>query len=176
MSKNDTTFSIALLAAKVQTVGQARAVLGKVSELLRDGYEKVDSVTSLAGLRDEYRRQLDIVNAYAQGVYAVFAGATPDLFDEEISYQNAARTGLAMERARKLLTDIETDADTSWWDITEILRAALEAAGKAIALTLETAAKAAAAAGPALIAGLWPLLLVAGLVIYVVYFRKRGDA
>ncbi len=173
MSQSDTPFSIAVLAAKVQTIGQARAVLGKTSELLHDAYGKVGEVTTLAGLREEYIRQLDIVNAYAQGLYAIYAGADPDLFDEEISFQNAARIGLALERARKLLTDIEADANEEWWSITAILQAALESAGKAVATTLTTAANAVAAAAPSLVLGLWPLWVIAGIVIYILYFRKK---
>jgi hypothetical protein len=70
------------------------------------------------------------------------------------------------------LTDIEADANVEWWNITEILEAALEAAGKAVATTLTTAAKAVAAAAPSLVLGLWPLWVLVGVAVYFLYFRK----
>lgn len=173
MASTDTTFAMARLASKVQTVGQARAVLGKTAELLRDGYSKLDTLTNLGGLRDGYRDSLDIANAYAQGVYAIYSGATPDLYDEEISIQNAARVGLSLERARKILVEIEDAAEVQWWDIVAILQEALNAVQSAITWTAGTLAKTAAAVAAPIVSTFWPWLLAIAVGLFF-YFRFKG--
>ena len=171
MAKSDSPFAIATLAAKVQTVGQARVVLGRAAELLQDGYTKLPDIPNIAGLADESKRQLDLSNAYAQSIYAIYSGATPDLFDEEISFQNAARVGLALERARQTLRNIEDAADTEWWDILGALEAALDSVQKALVWTASTVANVVAAAGAPLLSAFWPYLLLAGGA-YVVYLNR----
>lgn len=174
MAKSDSPFAIAALAAKVHTVGQARAALGAVADTLQDGYKRLPEITGLADLQEESRRQLDIANAYAQGVYAIYSGATPDLFDEEISFSNAARVGLAMERARQTLREIEDAANTEWWDLAAIIAAALAAVKTAVDWTAKTVANAAAAVAAPLLSTFWPYLAIIalGIVLYFRFWRK----
>jgi len=175
MAKSDSPFAISALAAKVHTVGEARAVLGRAAEILREAYEKLPEISGLAGLQEETQRQLDIANAYAQGIYAIYAGATPDLFEEEISFQNAARVGLALERARQALRATEEATETEWWDFVSVLQAALDAVATAVKWTASTAAATVVAAGAPLLSAFWPYLLLAGIVAILYFgFGKRA--
>jgi len=175
MAKSDSPFAISKLAAKVQNIGQARAVLGKTADLLREGYDKVAGVASIfvpgtGALESGLRDSLDSVNALAMAEYKIFAGATPDLFDEEISFQNAAKIGLCMERARQVLTQIEDANDTEYWNIVEILEEALRAVGEAVVWTVQTIAKAAVAGTTPIISAFWPWLLLIGAAVFLYYF------
>jgi hypothetical protein len=188
MAASDTTFRIAAVAAQVQTIGQARAVLGETAKVLREAYGRLDEVHNVGGsvgdllladwlrsggLRDEFRSSLDIANAYAQGIYTIFAGATPDLYDEEISVQNARRVGAALERAREILRDIEDEAGREWWNFAELLTVALETVGKALATGVGAVARGAAAVTGAVWQGFWPYILVGGVVLLAYLFRRR---
>lgn len=174
MAKSDGTFAIAALAAKVHTIGEARAVLGKAADLLQEAFAKVPDVSTIAGLRAETQRQLELANDYAQDVYRIYSGATPDLFDEEISFANAARVGLALERARVGLRQTEDALDSEYWDIAAVLEAALQAAKSAVEWTVHQLANAAAAVTAPIVDAFWPILLVAGVGAVVVW-KFRGQ-
>lgn len=175
MSKTDSPFAISALAAKVGTIGQARVVLGRAAELLQDGYSKLADIPNIAGLADESRRQLDLSNAYAMSIYKIYSGATPDLYDEEISFQNAARVGLALERARQTLVNIEDATNQEWWDIVGALQAALDSVATAVEWTVSKAANIVASAGTPLLAAFWPYLLgIAVMFIFVYRSELKG--
>lgn len=174
MAKSDGTFAIAALAARVHTVGEARAVLGSAAQMLQEAYTKVPNVSTIAGLREETRRQLDLANDYAQEVYAIYSGATPDLFDEEISFSNAARVGLALERARLGLRQTEDALDAEYWNIAAVLEAALQSAKSAVEWTVHQLANAAAAVTAPIVDAFWPILLVAGVGAVIVW-KYRGQ-
>jgi len=160
------------LAAKVQTVGGARAVLGEVSEILRDGYTKLGAFAGAGGavLDASFRAALDTANDYAQGIYAIYAGATPDLYDQEISTTNAVRIANALETSREILRELELAIQKDQWDIVGRLQAALDKAQKAIEWTAGLIGKAAAAAVTPILGAFWPYLLIIAVGLFA-YFR-----
>jgi lipid-A-disaccharide synthase-like uncharacterized protein len=173
VAKSDTTFAISALAAKVQNIGQARVVLGATADLIRQGYDRLPDISSLAGLRDQFADSLGRVNAQAQDLYKIFQGATPDLYDQDISFQHAASIGLVLEHTRKILTEMEDAADVEWWNIVAVLQAALDSVVSAVQWTVKTAANTVALAATPLLAAFWPYLLVAGVLLVI--YMSRGQ-
>jgi hypothetical protein len=172
--QSDTTFAIAKVAGEIHTIGGARAALGAVSEMLRDGYTKLPEIAGSSPFSElAFRTYLDTANARAQELYAIYAGATPDLFDEEISLTNAGRIGFLLESTRKVLTDIEAVAARDYWDIAGTISRAVALAQKAIEWTAGLVGKSAAAIIAPILKAFWPVLLIVGVVLAVYLFRDR---
>jgi len=169
MASTDTSFSVAGVAADVQTIGQARAVLGVVAGIVQDAYAELDASEVGRDLKSSLHNLLDVVNADAQRLYAIYAGATPDLFDQEISISNAAQIGVNLEYARSALAQVEAAVGIPW-DFTGQLKTALAGAGAIAQTGASGIARAAAAAGAGLAAAFWPYLLVLAVGVFV-YFR-----
>jgi hypothetical protein len=195
MAKSDNAATIAAVAAKVQTVGQARAALGKAADLLREGYTRIDAVgagvvhdyTPLGFLEDKIggidelkaacRDRLDVVNAYAGGIYATLSAA--DAAQAQLlEFAQSQRTALALAQAQGALKDVEDAAAEDYWDIAQLLTDAIVAAaayaGQAIQAITNAAGRAALAFGFAA----WPTLLIVGalvaLYVWWRYFRRRS--
>jgi hypothetical protein len=163
--------ALAAVAAKITTIGDARAALGVVSHTLANAYERLPDITTTADLRDTAREYLDQVNSYAQRIYRIW-NDDPDLQDEDISTLNASKVGLCISQANKALSDIENLANTEYWDIAEAIEEVLRTVGHVAGATIQAIGNAVAAGGTALFAAAWPTLLVAGLIAGVYYFRK----
>ena len=185
MAKSDTALTIAKVAARVKTVGQARAVIGKSTTLLSEGYDKLSALPSgtlggflsSAGDSDDVRAAakslLDEANAYCTKVYA-------KLPDDDASQSNvidpltARQVGACLATSQSALKSVEEAANTDYWDffaaLTDVLVAVGEAAGHALAKT----AAAVAAGGGALFKAAWWVFLIIGLVVGVLlYLRFR---
>jgi hypothetical protein len=169
--KSGSAIKLAEQAARIQTIGAARATLGYASEVLHTAYGALDlidfstleqggafqaglnqvfGVTS--SLKDGLRDTIDIARAYAEGIYATYAGATSDLYDEEISTLNSTRVAFALQRALQALNEVvdavENPAITDGADfvqgVMDILDRIITAAAKAAASVVQGAANAAA--------------------------------
>jgi hypothetical protein len=173
MASTDTALSIASVAAQVSTIGQARAVLGTVSSTLQDGYTKLPQISTTAGLRDAAQSRLDVVNNFAQRVYAIW-NDDPQLQDEEISAVNATKVGICMAQASDALKDIEDAASQEFWNFTDLLNDSLAAAGSLGGNAVQSVTNAIAAGGAAFVTAAWPtLLIVGGVVVGAYLFRKE---
>jgi hypothetical protein len=163
MRAKDTALAIAQVASQVNTIGQARAVLGVVSTTLEQAYLRLPDITSIADLRDAVRSRLDQTNAYARRVYATW-NDDPDLQDQEISAVNAAKVGAAMAQANDALKDVEELANEDFWDFGQLLRDSLANAGSLAGGAVQSVTNAIAGGVTAFIASAWPtiLLVVAG--------------
>lgn len=173
MRATDTALSIASVASQVSTIGQARGVLGTVSSTLQQAYSRIPDISSTAGLRDAASARLDVVNNFAQRVYAIW-NDDPELQDEEISVVNATKVGICMAQANDALKDIEEAADQDFWDFTQLLTDSLAAAGSIGGHAVQSVTNAIAAGGAAFVTAAWPTLLILGAAGVGVYlFRKQ---
>ena len=185
MAKSDTALTIAKVAASVKTVGQARAVIGKSTELLHDGYDKLDALPSgtvggfLAGAGDSddvraaAKSLLDQANAYCGKVYAKLS-SDDDAQTNVIDPLTAGQVGACLATSQSALKSVEEAAAVDYWDyfgaLTEVLQTVGEAAGHVIAKT----AAAVASGGFALFKAAWWVFLLLGLVIgLLLYLRFR---
>lgn len=177
MRATDTSLAIAQVAAKVNTIGQARAALGVVSRTLEQAYSRLPDITSIADLREATRGRIDAKNAFAQRVYAIW-NDDPELQDEEISAVNATKVGICMAQANDVLKDVEELANEDFWNFTELLREAIENAGRLAGQAIQSITNAIAAGGGAFVAAAWPTLLLvgAGLVGLYLVRDKLADA
>lgn len=186
----DTSLAIAAIAARVNTIGQARAVLGVAANVIGDAYTHLPDIkantlgvilagpvlgwfesTSIDDVRAAAKSRLDAANTYAQQVYAIW-NSDPDLQDEEISATNATKVGFALARANDVLKDIQNLAQTDYWNFGDLLNDALAQAGQLAGSAVQSVTNAIAAGTAAFVWSSWPtLLLIAGAVgVYV--FRK----
>jgi hypothetical protein len=187
MAKTDTPLTIAKVAAGVKTVGQARAVIGKATTLLADGYTKLPQTPSGtilgdltgAGDDDNVRKAsqvlLDQANAYCQKIYAKLP-TDDDSQSNVVDVLTARQVGACLATSQVALKSVEDAADTDYWDffaaLTQVLTTVGEAAGNVIA---KTAAAAASGFGAMFKAAWWVFLilgLVIGLLLYL-RFRRR---
>lgn len=171
MRATDTAFAIADVAAKVNTIGQARAVLGTVTATLAKAYGRLDELTNLAGLRDEARSRLDSVNAFAGRVYATW-NDDAELQDEEISAVNATKVGICMAQANDVLKDVEELANEDFWNFAELLRESLAAAGGLAGGAIQSVTNSVAAGVSAFVASAWPTLLLLGAGAVALYLVR----
>jgi len=171
---------IATIAAQINTCGEGRAVLGRTTELLSQGYDRLPDITSSDGsifsfnedgARASAKSLLDQANDYAQRVYASIPSGNLDApLAPAIKNQVAA----ALQSALRALSTVETAAEVDYWDyfgsLSEVLSDVGSAAGSVTApissglLTLIWTA----------IKGAWPLLLVVALLLYL-YGRARSS-
>ena len=161
------------IANGIKTNAQARAVLGLVANMLRRGYELVPTVAapftelfsgSVEELRAQANSSLDIVNAYTQGIYAFI----PDN-DNALDEQYRRRIQLAIKQAQDTCESISDAAAAMAVDYTDemasVVLPVLERIGekiKDLPKTLSTG----------ILASIWPLLLLAGIVLFF-YWRGR---
>jgi hypothetical protein len=192
MAKSDNAATIAAVAAKVQTVGQARAALGKAADLLREGYDRAEEIGSSGNFltsntieffmtsdtREAARARLDVVNAYATGIYATLPTAETAQ-GNLLEFLQSQRTALALSQAQGALKDIETAAAIDYWNIAEILTDAIEFAAKWVGQGVQAVTNAVGRAAVAFTFAAWPTLLivgaVAGLYIWWRFFRRRSS-
>lgn len=169
MSADDTTAAIAEVAAQVHTVGQARAALGQTTELLADGYTKLDAITG-SDNRDAARELLDQANDYAQRVYADLPS---DNLDAEIDVTTALRVGGAFGTSRRALRRIEEAANTTYWDYVGALNQTLTSVGSAAGDAVQSVTNAVAAGGAAFVLSAWPTLLLAAAGVALYFLGPR---
>jgi hypothetical protein len=174
MGASDNELSIARVAASVQTVGQGRAVLGAATGLLRQAYEKLDSITSVEGVRDQARNNLDIVNAYAGGIYALLPSDDARQGDA-LTTKQAQQIGLSLRQSQDALKDIEEAAGFDFWDVKEVLSNAVASVAGNVGAGAQAVTNALAAGGSALFSSAWPLALGATILVggYLLW-RFRG--
>lgn len=199
MGKSDTALTIAKVASQVKTVGQARAVIGKSTELLADGYTKLpDTPTGStdsflfkytplgffaddtgtadsANVRKAAQDLLDQANAYCKKVYDALPSDDASQ-GNVVDVLTARQIGACLASSQSALKSVEEAAATEYWDyfaaLSEVLKAVGEAAGHIIA---KTAAAVAGGLGAMIKAAWWVFLilgLVVGLLLYL-RFRKR---
>jgi hypothetical protein len=171
MRASDTSVAIAQVAAKVNTIAQARAALGVVTGTLAQAYSRLDDLTSLAGLRDEARSRLDAVNRFAQRTYAIWTD-DPELQEEEISAVNATKVGICLAQANDALKDVEELANEDFWDFAGLLREAIANAAKLAGDAIQSVTNAVAAGGAAFLASAWPTLLLLGAAAVGLYLVR----
>lgn len=97
---------IKTLAASIKTVGQARAALGAVANMVHASYDALDRVTGAAGLRDDARRLIEGTNSYATKIYASLPTAAANQKDP-ISTLTASKIGLCLDQAADNLKSVE---------------------------------------------------------------------
>jgi hypothetical protein len=193
--KSGSAIALAEQAARIQTIGTARACLGYATEVLHTAYEAIDlidvatfeeggafqaginQVFGITGsIKDELRSSIDIARAYAEGIYATYAAATPDLFDQEISTLNSTRVAFALQRSLTALNSvveaIENPSVTSGEDfvqgISDLLDTLITKAAAAAASIVQGAANAAATV---LSAFAVPLAIVGVVVVGIIAWR-----
>lgn len=180
MSTTDNAATIAAIASSIQTVGEARAALGKVAELLQQGYSRVDgrltgsfAPVAAGELRAAARSRLDVVNNYAHKTYESLSSDDADQADQ-IGILDASRVGLSLAQAQDALKDIEAVEAEDIWNIADLLKDsvanAAHLAGSTAGSVIQTAGNAVAGAGSAVFQQAWPVLLVvAGAAILYVF-------
>lgn len=189
MASTDTALSIAGVASRIDTISQARAALGAVASTLQGAYAKAATIGVASGVLHDYTplgfvedestaevraaaaSRLDVVNNYAQQLYSIW-NDDPQLQDEEISAINAAKVGLCLSQANEALRDIEVAAEEEYWNFTQILTDAINAAIALGVAGIQKLANAAAAAGAAVVHALWPWLLGGVVVVGGLYYFR----
>lgn len=171
MRAKDTALAIAAVASRVNTIGQARAVLGTVSATLEQAYARLPEVTSVADLRDAARSRLDQVNNYAQRIYAIWTD-DPELQDQEISIVNASKVGVCVAQANDALRDVEELANEDFWNFTELLEESLANAGKLAGGAAQSVTNAISGGVSAFVAAAWPTILLVAAGAAAVYFLR----
>jgi hypothetical protein len=177
MAATDTKLAIAQIASGVQSIGQARAALGVVTQVLSEGYAQLDRLTSIADVRNTARSLLDSNNAYAARIYSTWTDEA-DLLDQEISILKSTQVATCLEQARSNVRLIEDIANEDIWNFVQLLQSALasavgiaQSAGNAVASVI----KVPLAFGAALLQGLWPIVLLVGFgVVLFFWARKRA--
>ena len=167
---------LASLASRIQTVAHARAVLGRVTELLREAYERLDAIPTAEGLRDASRDLLDTVNRYAGRIYDEIGTDDPELQTEEISAFNASRVALALHQSNKALQQIEENANTTYWDFVGAMAEVLDRVDTTIRTVPGkiTGSLGAAASGAlsAFFFATWPWLLAGGVAVGAAFYWR----
>jgi hypothetical protein len=168
---------LAAVAAQVTTIGRARAALGKCTELLQVAYAKVNdaSLWDEDELKDACRDRLDVVNAYAQGIYAMIGTDDPDLQEEEISALNASRVGLVIAQTDEACEDIDEAINENTFDVAATVEEGLRLAGEMAGNAIKRALNGAAAAGASFVFQTWYWWLIGGAAVGVYFLvRSRG--
>lgn len=165
MAKTDTMAAIAAIAIQVQTVGQARAVLGKATELLANGYARLGDLPG--DVAEAAQDLLDGSNAYAGGIYAMLPTADAAQ-GQQLAAAMAGRVGAALETSRKALRQVEEDADADYWDFLGALQEVLQAVGGAAGDAVQGVVNAAAAGAGAFIKNSWGALILIGALALLV--------
>ena len=167
---------LAAVAAKVTTIGRARMALGKCTELLQAGYAKINqaSLWDDDELKGAMRDRLDVVNAYAQGIYATIGTDDPDLQEEEISAISAGRVGLVIAQTDEALTDIDEAIHENTFDVAATLGLALAIAGDTAGSAVQSVTNAVAAGGAAFVAAAWPTLLMGAAAVGLYFWFRAG--
>lgn len=178
MSSN--ALALAAASAKITNVGELRAAMGAVSSTLAQGYPYLDLISWIAGEKDAARALLDTVNNSAQALYAIVGGATPDLWDQDISTSHAILAGQVVSQANDALKTVEDAAHQNLWDVASVVsdaidqvRAALVAAGQATGGTLQGIVNAAGAGVASFAFAAWPTLLIIGALGLAYLYRGK---
>jgi hypothetical protein len=185
MAKSDTALTIAKVSARIKTVGQARACIGKATDLLSEGYDKLPDTPSGtvlgffagAGDSDDVRKAaqslLDQANAYCKKIYDKLP-SDDDSQTNVVDVLTAGQVGAALATSQSALKSVEQAAAEDYWDffaaLTEVLEAVGEAAGHVIA---KTAAAAGAGLGALIKAAWWVFLILALVIGLLLYLRFR---
>ncbi len=172
MATTDTPARVAAAAAKVKTVGQARAALGVVADVLRIAYAHAGDVSSMGGAAEAATSRLDVVNNYAQRIY----GALPAEGDQAaaISPLQAAQVGLVIGQAQRALKDIDEAVEGTAWNLVDLLTQAIAAAAKLAGQAIQGATNAAAGGLFAFLRAAWPTVLIAAVVVLgLLWLRGR---
>lgn len=158
------------VVGRIETNNDGRRVLGVTADYLHAAYGVLDRSVQAdvrAGYIESSRGLLDVVNAYATGIYAVL----PEN-DQQIDGGMVARVSLALEQADEAFTsiaDTETEMVALQKTWGQALTEAIPAVGNLIGDTISGAIKAPAQALSVL---LWPLAIVAGAVVVFMYTKK----
>lgn len=167
---SSTAAEVAAAAAKVKTVGQARAALGVVSRELGAGYALIPGITTVAEEQAAARLRLDGVNAYAQKVYAEFS-------DDDISQRKlvtplqASKVGLCIGQAHRALADVH-GADPAW-SFAQILADGVATGAGWVGGGIQAVTNAAGAGFFAFVRAAWPTLLIAAAVVAALFYLRR---
>lgn len=189
MGASDNALTIASVAATVQTVGQGRAVLGKVAELLKQAYGLVDTIggadhpltSNTLGIlatsetRDAAKSRIDVVNAYAGGVFALLPADDARQTDL-LTTRQSGQIALCMRQAQDALKDIEEAAGVDYWDLSQIFSDTVASVAGRVGGGLQAVTNAAAAGGAALFSSAWPLALGAVVLLGGYLFFRFGRA
>lgn len=195
--KSGSAIALAEQAARIQTIGAARATLGYATEVLHTAYEALDLIdfTQLAeggpvqaglnqvfgitaSIKDELRSSIDIARAYAEGIYATYAAASADLYDQEISTLNSTRVAFALQRALSALNSVAdevanpdvTDGADFVQGISDLLDTVVTKAAAAAASIVQGAANAAAT----ILSGFAVPLAVVGVAVVGIVAWRAG--
>lgn len=121
-------------AAAARTVGDGRAVLGVVTEVLAQAYTEANNAPWLAsrfGMTQVLRDRVDNVNAAAGRHYAALSGlddAAP------LTPQQHAQVQLDAQQAEDVLDDIEAEWGSEFWDLGSQITTVLVESGKTFSL------------------------------------------
>lgn len=184
---------LAKISARITTIGTARAALDVCAVQLAAARTFVDGAT-YAHLRespvggavnmvtgaekmvaDEIRDRIAIVESLVSVLAGIYRGATPDLFDEEISTLNSMRIANAIQRTNDVLNSaMEHYGDSPDLDLAANMQTALAAAASAIqegaAQVLQGAANVVAGVASAF----WLPLTIAGTAVGLVLAWRAG--
>jgi hypothetical protein len=168
------------IADGIKTNRQARQVMGLVAEMLRRGYEEVPIIDSgfvgsavdfFSGSTTELRAHanslLDVVNAYAQGIFAFI----PDN-DEPLNEDFRGRIALSIQQAQDAVKSINEVSAKLAVDFTDEMAAAvLPLVNRIVDKVAELPKK----LSQGILASIWPLLLVAGIVLVIMWRVRKAS-
>lgn len=158
------------IAAGINTVGQARAVLGEAARLLREAFSKIEDVPGGDDVREAVKSLLNSANNYAQKIYGGLSSNADEQADP-ISQQTRLQVAAALQSAEAGLANVEESLGESYWDFPAAMRIVLSGVGAGLGEVLHTAGAVAGQAGAGLFSGLgifWTLAIVGVLVVIFV--------
>jgi hypothetical protein len=176
------------IVAKTSTVGAARALVGKTTEILATGYTQISSIptTSVGSFlfgsstdsgtdaRDAATSLLNVVNSTAATVYAELP-TDDDSQSLPLTLKQRNDCGTVFREAYDALDFIEKQIADLSFDYFSALDEVLATIGAAIGKGIQEAAKAAGSGVWAFIRACWPTLLFVGLIVGgFFYWRYRG--
>lgn len=167
------------ITAGIKTNRQGRQVMGLVADMLRDGYNLVptlkdDFAEGFLGplsapfeeLREQAISRLDLANAYAQGIYARIHD-DDEPFDESLR----ERVGVSVKQAQQVVSELSKDSDEmaeSYLDeMAEIVLPVLQR-------IIEKVKEIPGGLSKGILLSIWPLLLLGGIVLVVMWRLRKA--
>lgn len=174
MASSDNAATIAAVADKVRTVGQARVALGNLTRLLQQAYAKTDDADlwDESELKDSIRGRLDVVNNYAQKIYGTLPSDDASQGDP-VPAATAPKIGLVLAQAQEACKDIEKALKENQFDIAGTILEGLHLAAETAGHVADKATKGLLAAIFAFVRSAWLPIVIALGVVAVWFFWPR---
>lgn len=160
--------NLAEIIGRITTNNFGRAVLGITASALQGGYSIIEQDPEPSEkVKESWKGPLDVVNAYAQGIYATLPAN-----DEPIAFASEERIRLALSQTDSVLSDLSSDvvrfAEMREQWLTDMGQV-LPDLGGVIGNTVAGIVKAPAEALTALV---WPVAIVLAVVLVFLMMKK----